>query len=176
VESSSDGNKVAKKMRKFVHDIDEDALELIEREEYDAAFKVLHTGLNFVKIQFRPSQGLERHVIPELLFKLNNLMAHLYNTQDNFEASMRFLEAAQENTNDFIKAPTGQLYELLPAECFLNTANTLVYINRPEQALGAAGKAEELVAKTIHQLNLTFGLKKKDRPLETKKLEKLIKD
>jgi hypothetical protein len=115
-----------------VHDIDEDALELIERGEYDAAFKVLHTGLNFVKVQFRPSQGLERHVIPELLFKLNNLMAHLYNTQDNFEASMRFLEAAQENTNDFLKAPTGKIYELLPAECYLNTANTLVYINRPE--------------------------------------------
>jgi hypothetical protein len=163
-------------MREFVHDLDEDALELIEREEYEAAFQVMHTALNYIKVQFRPPSSLERHVIPELLFKLNQSMAHLYNTQDNFDASMRFLEAAQDNTVDFINAPTGHLYELLPAEVYLNAANTLVYISRPEQALGVAGKAEELVAKTIHQLNLTFGMKKKDRPLDTKKLEKLIKD
>jgi len=73
-----------------------------------------------------------------------------------------------------MKAPTGHIYELLPAEAFLNAANTYMYINRPEQALGVAGKAEELVAKTLHQLNMTFGMKKQDRPLETKKLEKLI--
>jgi len=70
-ERSSDGKKLAKNIRKFVHEADEDALDLIEREEYEAAFKVMHTALNFIKVQFQPPGSFERHVIPELLFKLN---------------------------------------------------------------------------------------------------------
>jgi len=48
-----------------------------------------------------------------------------------------------------MNASTGHIYELLPAEAYLNSANTLMFINRPEEAMGVAGRAEELVAKTL---------------------------
>jgi hypothetical protein len=49
-----------------------------------------------------------------------------------------------EQSQKFISSNSGPLYDLLPAEVYLNAANLLSYLGKDEQALHAAGKAEEL--------------------------------
>jgi hypothetical protein len=101
-------------------------------------------------------------------------MAQLYNRQEQLEASIRFLETAMEHAETFMRIPGNVLYDLLPAEGYLNCAIAYGFLNKTEQAIHMSGKAEQLCADTLKDLERTVSMSKSERPIKAKKLQKLI--
>jgi hypothetical protein len=104
VDKTNDGEKLAKRTRQFISQVDEDAMNLLDREKFEGAFKVLHNAISGLEKQVGPrvqakhsDSTMGPHVVFEGLFKLNSIMAQVYHDQDNFEASLRFLEYAMEH-------------------------------------------------------------------------------
>ena len=58
--------------------------------------------MEYVTLTLKPrANRLDRHIVDELIFRLNSMLAQLYNVQEEYESSVRFLDAAMEHADMF---------------------------------------------------------------------------
>ena len=146
----------------FVSQCTEIAVNLIDRQESEAAKQVLEQVDQVLRT------GIKQNY-PNLLYKISYRFAELANSQGDATESLQYLQKAMSYAEEYERSSNDPLL-IMPAETYLNAAIAYQYSQRYREALEAAQNADvssKRCAATLSEVQSAPSLSRNMSPRDT---------